>query len=266
MALPFAHQSFPDMYERLIVSPVFLPWAGPLLDDVALASGDRVLDVACGTGIVARVAQQRLGDTGRIVGVDVSPAMLAVARREAPDIEWREGDAGALPLADSEQFDVIVCQQGFQFFPDKSAAAREMRRALAPAGRVAVSTWRPDTEFPVLLELRRIAERHLGAIIDPRHSLGDAGVLESLLQAAGFSDVRCKTVSKTIRFDDGAAFVSMNAMALVGMSAASKEMDDEQRAEAVETITRDSDELMKANTDDKGFVYELGTNVATGRG
>jgi ubiquinone/menaquinone biosynthesis C-methylase UbiE len=265
MTLPFGQLSFPEIYEQALVGPVFLPWAGPLLEDAQLSARDRVLDVACGTGVVARTAKERLGDTGSVVGVDINPAMLAVARRVAPDIDWREGDACALPLGENEKFDVIVCQQGLQFVPDRPEAVRQMRRALAAGGRVAVSAWRPDEEFPVLLELRRIAERHVGPIVDRRHSLGQTD-LESALRDAGFHDVRLKTSSRTIRFNDGSVFVRLNAMALVGMSAASKQLDDEKRAQVVEAIARDSAEVVRANTDEKGFGYELGTSIATARG
>jgi ubiquinone/menaquinone biosynthesis C-methylase UbiE len=266
MTLPFAQLSFPETYEQALVGPLFRPWAELILDDVELAAGDRVLDVACGTGIVARIAKERLGESGRVVGIDLSPPMLAVARRVAPRIDWREGDASALPLHDDEQFDVVVCQQGLQFFPDRPAAAREMRRALAAGGRLAVSTWRPDEELPLLRELRRVAERHLGPIIDRRHSFGEAGPLETLLRDAGFLDVRSKTVSRTIRFNEATVFVRLNAMALVGMSAASREIDDEERERIVATIARDSAEVALPHTDETGFAFELSTNVATARG
>ena len=84
MTIPFAQLSFPEMYERALVGPLFRPWAEDMIEEVALGAGDRLLDVACGTGIVARLAKGRLGEDGTIVGVDLSPAMLAVARREAP--------------------------------------------------------------------------------------------------------------------------------------------------------------------------------------
>jgi len=101
--------SFPEMYERWIVGPLFRPWAELTLDEMKLSPGDRVLDIACGTGIVARVAKERLGTAGHVVGVDISRGMLAVARQVAPDIEWREGNAIDLPLLEKEPFDVIVC-------------------------------------------------------------------------------------------------------------------------------------------------------------
>lgn len=265
MTIPFAQLSFPEMYEQCLVGPLFRPWAEDVLEEVALTPGDRLLDVACGTGIVARLARERLSG-GTIVGVDLSPAMLAVARRQGNGIEWREGDAGALPLRDGERFDVVVCQQGMQFFSDRAAAARQMRRAVAPGGRLAVSTWRPDAEVPVCEELRHVAERHLGPITDRRHSLGDAGSLETLLRDAGFQDIRTRTLSRTIRFEDGSVFIRLNTMALVGMSGASKEMGDQEREGVVMAILRDSAPVLQANTDERGFSFQLSTNLATARG
>jgi ubiquinone/menaquinone biosynthesis C-methylase UbiE len=251
------------MYEQALVGPLFRPWVEPILQAVELAAGDRFLDVACGTGIVARLAKERLGSTANIVGIDLSPAMLAVARRVA-GIDWREGDAGALPLHDNEQFDVVVCQQGLQFFADRTAAARQMHRALAAHGRLAVSTWRPDDEIPLLRELRRVAERHVGPIVDRRHSFGQAGPLEALLRDAGFREVRSKTLSRSIRFSDGSVFVRLNAIALVGMSAA-KAMGDAERERIVGAITRDSADVARRRTDDARLAFELSANVATAK-
>ena len=257
----FSGLSFPDMYEQALVGPLFDPWVEPLLGDVHLAPGDRVLDVACGTGIVARRARERLGDAATVVGVDVNPQMLAVARRTSPSIDWREGDAGALPLLGGEEFDVVLCQQGFQFFPDRSAAAHEMRRALTDGGRLGLSTWRPDEEFPVLLQLRSVAERHIGPIADRRHSLGDPAPIEAALDEAGFHDIRSTRHVRTIRFDDGSAFVRLNAMALVGMSASSRDLTDQDRQSRIDAIVRDSIEEIRDRMKAGGLEYELGANV-----
>lgn len=257
----FSGTSFPEMYENALVAPLFEPWVEPLLEDVGLGPGDRVLDIACGTGIVARRAKQRLGESGIVVGIDLNPQMLAVARVKDPSIDWREGDAGALPLRGGEQFDVVVCQQGAQFFSDRPAAAREMRRALAEGGRLGISTWRPDEEFAVLHRLREVAERRLGPIADRRHGLGEPAPLESELRDAGFRDVISRRYERTVRFADGLAFVRMNAMALVGMSARSGELSDEERQGIVAAISADSAELVRRHTDERGFAYEIGTNV-----
>jgi ubiquinone/menaquinone biosynthesis C-methylase UbiE len=257
--------SFPEMYERWLVGALFRPWAELTLDDVRLSAGERVLDIACGTGIVARVARERLGNTGHVVGIDISADMLAVARSVAPGIDWREGSADALPLRDGEQFDVVVCQQGLQFFPNKPAAAAQMRRALKKGGRLAVATWRPDEESPFLRDLRRVAESHLGPVADARHSFGDAEPLEALLRQAGFHDVRSGTLSRTMRFGD-TRFPRMNAMALVGMSAAGKSMDGKQRQSVVEAIVNDSASVVQRYTDGSGIAFAISTNLATATG
>jgi len=264
MTLPFAQRSFPEIYEQELVGPLFRPFAESVIEETAPAPGQRVLDIACGTGIVARLAHQRVGNGGTVVGVDISPLMLAVARSMEPRIDWREGDALALPLRPDEEFDVVICQQGLQFFPDRTAGVREMRRALEPGGRLAISTWRPDDELPFLRELRRIAERHVGPIADRRHSLGEAGDLEAVLLDAGFREIRLTTVSHTVRFQDGTVFVRLNAMAMVGMSAEAKTMGDDERDRLVQAIVRDSAALSSRNTDAHGrLAYLISSNVAT---
>jgi ubiquinone/menaquinone biosynthesis C-methylase UbiE len=258
--------TFPEMYEQWFVAPLFRPWAELTLDEVNLASGDRLLDIACGTGIVARIARERLGEAASIVAVDVSPDMLAVARKIAPDIDWRQGNAAALPLQDGEQFNVVICQQGLQFFPDKPAAVAQMRRALIPGGSLAVSTWRSDDETPFFRELRRIAERHLGAIADERDSFGDAAPLEAVLRDAGLREVRSRTISRIMHFEANTWLLRGNAMALVGMSAAAKLMDDQERKRVVEVIVSESEPVRERYTDGSEIAFELSTNLATARG
>jgi ubiquinone/menaquinone biosynthesis C-methylase UbiE len=269
MTLPsyaMSQATFPEMYERWLAGPLFRPWAEITLEEVALSPGDRVLDVACGTGIVARVAKERLGNAGVVVGIDLSPDMLAVARDRAPGIDWREGNASALPLQEGERFDVVVCQQGLQFFPDKPAAAAQMRRALAEGGRLAVATWRSDDEIPFFRDLRRVAERHLGPVADQRYAFGDSEPLVHLLQGARFQDVRVGTVSHTICFEVGSPFSRLNAMAMVGMSADGRAMDDAERKHVVETIVSESAPVVQAYTKGSVLAFELSTNLATARG
>jgi SAM-dependent methyltransferase len=263
MGIPFSQMSFPEIYERLLVQPLFRPFAEQLIESAAVAPGERVLDVACGTGIVARLAHERVGAKGVVVGVDISPPMIAVARAAAPAVDYREGNAMALPLRDGEQFDVVLCHQGLQFVPDRGVAVREMHRALKPGGRVGVGTWRPDEEMPTLLELRRIAERHLGPVDDRRHSFGDPAAVTALLREAGYHNVEAQSVWRTVRFDDGLVFARLNAMAMTGMSAAGKDLSEDQRAAKVNAIVRDSAAVVKANSDSGEFKYDLGSVVVT---
>jgi len=134
-----------ERYERCAARYILGPWAPLLVDAARVAAGERVLDVACGTGVVARIAAERAGPAGRVVGVDLNPGMIRVARSlpspVGAAIEWLERSALDLGLDDAS-FDVVLCQQGLQFFPDKALALREMRRVLGDGGRLALSVWK----------------------------------------------------------------------------------------------------------------------------
>ena len=124
-----------EAYERYLVPAFFGPFADRLIELAEPRAADRMLDVACGTGIVARRVASCVA---RVVGLDLNPAMLEVAWAADPAIEWLAGDAGAMPVPD-RSFDLVLCQQGLQFLPDRAAGLRELRRVLAPGGRLAVS-------------------------------------------------------------------------------------------------------------------------------
>jgi ubiquinone/menaquinone biosynthesis C-methylase UbiE len=256
-----AQPSFAEMYERMLVGPLFTPWARLLIERAGVEPDQRVLDVACGTGIVARLVKERLGAGGRVVGVDLSPVMLAVARTVAPELEWHEGNAAALPFGDGE-FDVVFCQQGLQFMPDKEAAVREMRRVLAPGGKLGLATWRSLDETPFFAALHRVAERHLGPVTDLRHGFGDGAALARLITGAGFRDVRVETMTIPVRFDDRATFLRMNAMAMVGMAPSAKSLTEEERARKAAPIAEDSAEAVRPFVDGDGVRFDLPSNVA----
>jgi ubiquinone/menaquinone biosynthesis C-methylase UbiE len=128
-----------ELYEDILVPTVFRPWATYLLELADLRQGERVLDVACGTGIVARLAAGQVGMAGEVTGLDLNAGMLRVARSlpspPGAPVTWVEGSALAMPLPDAS-FDVVLCQQGFQFFPDQAAGLQEPKRVLVPGGRV----------------------------------------------------------------------------------------------------------------------------------
>ena len=152
-----------ERYERVLVPAIFAPWAADLVELAQLQDGERVLDVACGTGVVARHAAQKVGTTGHVTGLDLNQGMVRVARSlpsvpEAAAIVWIEGSALAMHLPDAA-FDVVLCQQGVQFFPDRLAALHEMRRVLVPGGRVLVSVWAGPT--PYSIAMWNAVERHV---------------------------------------------------------------------------------------------------------
>jgi ubiquinone/menaquinone biosynthesis C-methylase UbiE len=259
----FAARTFPEVYEKALVAPLFRPFAEQLVARIAPQRGESLIDIACGTGIVARVARERLGPDARIVGVDVAPAMLAVARTIDSTIDWREGNAAGLPVPSTESFMVLTCHQGLQFMPDKPAAIREMRRVLAPGGRVGISTWRALQDVPGVVELNAVAERYVGRIVDSRHSFGDPDALGALLVDSGFSDVRVETVTHDAQFADGALFVRLNAMAVIGMSDKGKALSEAERAELAGRIAAGSQDLVAKATSNGMFVLPLSTNIAT---
>lgn len=190
---------FAETYERVAVPAIFTPYAQDLVERARpVGPSDRVLDLGCGTGIVARTLRERLGGGARITGCDAAVPMLEVARALAPDVDWREGDAMDLPFADGS-FELVLCQQMLQFVPDRARAVREIRRVLAPGGRLLLSTWRPRHELPLFEATLQVAERHLGRPDDKRWSFGDDRALRTLLEDAGFFDVRVEIVSRVER-------------------------------------------------------------------
>lgn len=194
----------PENYERYFVPAIGAPLAKELVETAALRAGERVLDVACGTGVVARLAAQASGAAGSVAGLDINPGMLAVARSTTPPgmvIDWREASAEAMPFPDAS-FDAVLCQMGLQFVPDKVASLREMRRVLTPGGRLILSVPGPTPElFAVLAEA---LARHVGAeaarFVDQVFSLHDAAELRDLVgNGAGLREVSVRADTKTLR-------------------------------------------------------------------
>jgi ubiquinone/menaquinone biosynthesis C-methylase UbiE len=194
--------SAPENYERYFVPVIGAPLARDLVDIASLRPGERVLDVACGTGVVTRLAAERVGPTGSVAGSDVNPGMLAVARSAFPtgsSVHWYETSAEAMPLPD-DNFDVVFCQMGLQFFPNKLAALREMRRVLADGGRLAVNVPGPTPAmFSVLADaLARHIDPEIASFAHLVFSLHDSGELQDLLEDAGFREVTVRAATKSL--------------------------------------------------------------------
>ena len=190
-------------YQNLFVPALFQEWAPRVCSAARLKAGDRVLDVACGTGVLAREAAARIGPGGRVTGLDLNPGILAVAQRMAPDIEWRLGDASSLPF-EASGFDAVVSQFGLMFFPDRVGALREMMRVLAPGGRLAVAVWDALENTPGYAAEVSLVERMAGsgaadALRFP-FALGDPAMLIELCSAAGVSGAGVTTHTGTGRF------------------------------------------------------------------
>lgn len=200
-----------ENYERYFVPRIGVPCAGPLIETLHLQEGDRVLDLACGTGVAGRIAAERVGRTGTVVGVDAHPGMLAVAREhvpEGPATAWHEATAENLPLED-DSFDAVVCSLGFQFFADKAAALREMRRVLAPGGRVTLGA--PGPTPPLFQAIDQALTNHVGPdasmFVHAVFSVHDPEEVRQQLAAAGFEQVEVTTSPLPLRVGAPADFL-----------------------------------------------------------
>jgi ubiquinone/menaquinone biosynthesis C-methylase UbiE len=233
------------IYDQALVPAVFAPWA-PLV--VALADprpGDRVLDVACGTGVVTRLAARRVGRTGKVIGLDLNPGMLAFAASltasdpptNAP-ITWREASATNMPLPDAA-YDIGYCQLGLQFFPDRPAAIREMHRVLVSGGRLGLMVWQGIQYSPGFGALAAALAQHISSeaagIMRAPFALAEAEQLRELVAAGGFHDITIQSVEGTVRFPS----VSRFAQDYVGGSPLSvhvAKVSDEARAAMISEV------------------------------
>jgi len=200
----------PEIYAEHLVPAVFAPWAPVLLDAAAVGIGHTVLDVACGTGVVAAAAAERVGPSGAVTGVDINPGMIAVAARTR-GVRWAQADAARLPFPDGG-FDRVLCQAGLQFVPDRLGALREMRRVLRPGGRVALLVWRALHHSPGFAALADALQTVVGpeaaAVMRAPFVFGDdPRPLVTLLDSAGFGDVDVQARAGTVRFASVEAFV-----------------------------------------------------------
>ena len=196
-------------YERYLVPAIFGPWARHVVEAHPPAPGSAVLDVACGTGIGARSAAPRVAPGGLVVGVDADAQMLAVARNSAARIDWLRADALDLPLR-AGKFDYVLCLEGLQFFPDRPAGLRELRRVMRPGGALVGTVWGPLEQNPayhaVADGLRRFVSEEAGRL--PPFALSDADAIRSLLRSAAFRDISVRIESLPVVVPSAEAFVA----------------------------------------------------------
>ena len=232
-----------DIYEEYLGPAISEPWTHVLLRYAAPQPGERTLDVACGTGSVARHVAPLVGAEGKVVAIDISPEMLGVARALPPPtgatIEWREGNAISLDLP-NDAFDLVLCQQGLQFFSDRTASLREMRRVLTDAGRIALSVWQGLHHHQVYELLFEATAQHLGAAISDvalSFSLPDANELHALVNDAGFQRMEVTPRSLEIRLPSPERFVQLTVLGAATSVPTFARLDTAARSKLVEAIT-----------------------------
>lgn len=203
-----------EVYEHGLVPAIFAPWSTKTVALAVPGEGDNVLDVACGTGVVTRLAARYVGTWGNVVGLDVNPGMVEVARSiptpSSASIDWIVGDALRLPFPD-ERFHIVFCQGGLQFVPDRLTALREMYRVLKPEGKLALMVCQHIQYCPGFAVVANKLTRYVGwqtaALLYTPFTLGDREELHALIVDAGFQDVVIRPEVKMIHFSSPATFV-----------------------------------------------------------
>ena len=192
-----------EIYDDLFLPALFNEWAPRVAKLAHLGPGMRVLDVACGTGVLSLVAAELVKPDGSVVGLDLNTGMLDVAMRKAPQIEWREAPAEAIPFENST-FDAVVSQFGLMFFEEKDRAIREMMRVLRPAGKMAIAVWDSLERVSGYAAITRLTSRLFGdsaaESFRAPYSLGDVQILSAILSDAGISDFRISTLEGKARY------------------------------------------------------------------
>ncbi|WP_431015114.1 class I SAM-dependent methyltransferase [Bradyrhizobium pachyrhizi] len=233
--------SAPELYERYLVPAITSVWASDLLDRIAPRQGESVLDVACGTGIVARLTQQ-LGLAGRVVGLDLNTAMLAIARSKSPKIEWVEGSALDLPF-EADCFDVVLCQLGLQFFPDRLLALKEMVRVLKSAGRAGFSVYSAIEKTPAAHAFVQALDKCLGKEASrtkrSEHLSCDAREIADWAKQAGFDFVDVAAVTQQIKFPSMLDYVRFQLTA-TPMAGLLKDKEALERERLIISISEDA--------------------------
>lgn len=253
-----------ENYERYFVPTIGMAWATALLDAAQLHPGDRVLDVACGTGVVTRLTAERVGPDGAVAGLDINPAMLAVARSipsSGAEIEWHEASAESLPLADGS-YDVVLSSLGMQFVPDKALALAEMQRVLAPDGQLVIATVGPTPPLFAILEqaLARHVKPEAAGFMRAVFSLHEPQELKKLTSGAGFRHVEVRSRRLSVTLPEPAEFLWQYVHS-TPLAAAVAQIDDVGRA----ALERDVVAAWQSFVEDGALILDGNAVLTTAR-
>jgi ubiquinone/menaquinone biosynthesis C-methylase UbiE len=256
----------PEAYERYIVPAWMGAWTKTLIDSARVGPGDQVLDVACGTGIVARQSARLVGENGNVSGLDADQNMLLTAKSIADceglsTIEWHHGDAVGIPV-ETGKYSAVLCQQGLQFFSDRQQALKEIHRILIPGGRLALSIWRSIDRCPFLAILADVLGNYIGteytAAFYSSCSLSDREELRSLLSAAGFQDINIRLEVQVSRFPSVEEFIP-GYISVFPFVQQIKEMSPDNQKKLLNDI-KDS---LQVFLDDNGLAAPMESHIVT---
>jgi ubiquinone/menaquinone biosynthesis C-methylase UbiE len=244
-----------ESYERFMVPSLFAPWATYLVQVANPQLGERVLDIACGTGIVTRKVAPLVGSRGIVIGLDANPDMINMARiaaeRDHLAIEWHTSPAEQLPFPD-ENFDLILCQFGLMFFTNRHAALNEMYRVLRKGGRLILSVWQGLDRHPFYQILHDVSQHRFGkSSVETVFSLGNSNELRKLLTDSGFRHVEIEPMSITAHFPQPEEFLAWEIDIDPAEAPALQNLDKEAQqaimAAARQDMQRPLEEVMQEN-------------------
>jgi len=262
--------SAPELYQRYLVPLITAVWAADLVDRAAPRPNDRVLDLACGTGVVARLVAERLRD-GRVAGLDINAGMLALAgstpQIRGPAIAWHEGSALEMPFPDAD-FDLVLCQLGLQFFPQRPIAVAEIARVLAPGGRLALSVFSALENNPAPHALANALDHRVSnaaaEIKRSEHVLADTAALRQLVEGAGFNAVTIETTTQTIHFPSVREYVRIQ-LAATPIAGLLQTVGEDERESLVDALTKDMAASLPAALVGDGFNFPQEVHVLLAR-
>ncbi|MEX2540356.1 MAG: class I SAM-dependent methyltransferase [Trueperaceae bacterium] len=249
-------------YENMLAPALFQQWTGPVADAARIAPGQRVLDVACGTGVLARAVAERVGSSGSVVGLDTNPGMLSVAAAIAPTIEWCRSSAEALPFDDGS-FDAVVSQFGLMFVADKQGAVDEMMRVLVPGGRFAVAVFDSLDKAPGYSAMTSVVEREVNAEVADAlrnpFSMADSAEIHALFSGAGMAEVEITGREGLARFP------SVREMVLADVKGWFPIAGIDLNSTAVDSLVQAAAEALKGFTASTGAVeFPVAAHIVAG--
>jgi ubiquinone/menaquinone biosynthesis C-methylase UbiE len=247
-----------ESYESYMVPSLFGFWASYMIQISSPQQDEYVLDVGTGTGIVARHVASLVGPNGKVIGLDLNPNMLKVARAKAKqedlNIEWHRGQAESLPFPD-KSFDLVLCQFALMFFEDRNAALAQMQRVLKDDGRICLSVWQSLDRHPFYQRLHEAMHKHLGmSAIQDIFALGDEQEIRTLLTTAGFQHVDSEPVSMTSRFPNPESFLSGEIDADTAAIPSMQQLDTQRRQALISAIRTDMEMPLREITEDDHVV------------
>jgi SAM-dependent methyltransferase len=257
------------MYEDVLVTHLFRPLASRVLDIVPPTADQRILDVACGTGIVIREAASRVPGLLPAVGIDLNPMMLDVARsigeQSGLQATWEKADVAHLPLED-ELFDLAYCQQGLQFFPERTTALSEIRRVLKADARLVNITWQGIARHPFIADLNEISRKQTGEdTLAPPFLLGDRGQLEHEIGTAGFRDIDIQEITVSIHWDDPERYTRIMLMGATAAIPSMQKLTPEDRTRLVSQIISEAQPVFDAHSADGVLNMDWYANILVAR-